>query len=59
LAAVAIAHALLPEDDTSAFDASLPPDCDVDARFLGSVNAPFDWQEAERRVAASQLSNEA
>ena len=59
VAAVAIAHALLPEDDTSAFDASLPPDCDVDARFLGSVGAPFDWQEAERRVAASQLSNEA
>jgi putative nucleotidyltransferase with HDIG domain len=59
LAAVAIAHALLPEDDTSAFDASLPPDFDVDARFLGSVSAPFDWQEAERRVAASQLSNEA
>jgi putative nucleotidyltransferase with HDIG domain len=59
LAAVAIAHALLPEHDTSAFDAPIPPDLDVDARFLGSVSAPFDWQEAERRVAESQISNEA
>jgi putative nucleotidyltransferase with HDIG domain len=58
LAAVAIAHALLPEDDTSAFDVSLLRDSSVDAQFLSSVNAPFDWQEAERRVAASQLSNE-
>lgn len=58
LAAVAIAHALLPGDDTSAFDATLPPDSGIDAKFLSSVNAPFDWQEAERRVAASQLSNE-
>ncbi len=59
VAAVAIAHALLPGHDTSAFDASIPPDLDVDAQFLGTVSAPFDWQEAERRVAESQISNEA
>jgi putative nucleotidyltransferase with HDIG domain len=59
LAAVVIAHALLPGDDTSAFDIPVPPDSAVDARFLSAVNAPFDWREAERRVALSQLSNEA
>lgn len=59
VAAVAIAHALLPGDDTSAFDTAIPPDLDVDAQFLGTVSAPFDWQEAERRVAESQVSNEA
>jgi HD-like signal output (HDOD) protein len=58
LAAVAVAHTLLPADDTSAFDLTLPPDSRVDAQFLASVNAPFDWQEAERRVAASQSSDE-
>jgi putative nucleotidyltransferase with HDIG domain len=59
VAAVAIAHALLPGHDTAAFDAAIPPDLDVDAQFLGAVSAPFDWQEAERRVAESQVSNEA
>jgi HD-like signal output (HDOD) protein len=59
LVAVAVAHALLPEHDASAFDAPLPPEPGVDAQFLGAANAPFDWQEAERRVAASQLPNEA
>jgi putative nucleotidyltransferase with HDIG domain len=59
VAAVAIAHAMLPEGDMSAFDASIPPDSPVDAEFLGAVNAPFDWQEAARRVAASQHSDEA
>lgn len=53
VAAVAVAHALLPEDDTAAFDAPLPPDLDVDAHFLETVNAPFDWQEAERRVESA------
>jgi len=56
VAAVAIAHALLPECDTSAFDAVIPPDSAVDAQFLTAVNAPFDWQEAESRVAESQQS---
>ncbi len=25
----------------------------VDAAYLAGLNAPFDWQEAERRVQAS------
>jgi putative nucleotidyltransferase with HDIG domain len=58
-AAVAIAHTLLPDGDMSAFDASISPDAPMDPGFLGAVNAPFDWQEAERRVAASQHSDEA
>jgi putative nucleotidyltransferase with HDIG domain len=59
LAALAVAHALLPADDTAAFDAPLPPDPKVDAAFLASVQAPFDWVEAGERVAASQISHEA
>jgi len=59
VAAVAIAHALLPECDASAFDAAIPADAAVDAQFLITVNAPFDWQEAESRVAESLHSNEA
>ena len=58
LAAVAVAHALLPEDDAAAFEAPLPPDFKVDAQYLTAVNSPFDWAEAESRVAASQISNE-
>ena len=58
LSALAVAHALLPDDDTSAFDGSLTPDPKVDARYFATLNAPFDWSEAQRRVAASQLSSE-
>lgn len=58
LAAVAVAHALLPEDDAAAFEAPVPPDSKVDAQYLTAVNSPFDWAEAESRVAASQISNE-
>jgi HD-like signal output (HDOD) protein len=50
LGALAIAHAIVPADDTAAFNAALAPDPKVDAQFLTSVNAPFDWTEAEQRV---------
>jgi putative nucleotidyltransferase with HDIG domain len=50
LGAVALAHALLPEDDTGAFNAPLVPDPKIDATFLTSLNVPFDWTEAEYRV---------
>jgi putative nucleotidyltransferase with HDIG domain len=50
LGALAVAHALLPCDDTEAFNAPLPPDPKVDARYLTSLNAPYDWTEAEYRV---------
>jgi putative nucleotidyltransferase with HDIG domain len=59
LAIVCTAHALLPADDTEAFNAPVAADPKVDAQFLASVNAPFDWAEAVRRVAASELPNEA
>ena len=50
LGALALAHALLPVDDTEAFNAPLVPDPKVDARFLASLNAPYDWTEAVYRV---------
>jgi len=50
LGAVTLAHALVPGDDTEAFNAPLVPDPKVDATFLSSLNAPFDWTEAEHRV---------
>ena len=59
LAALAVAHALVPEDDTAAFNAPLTPDPKVDAAFLAALQAPFDWLEAQQRVAASQISHEA
>ncbi|MGH8137185.1 MAG: HDOD domain-containing protein [Steroidobacteraceae bacterium] len=51
LAALAIAHSLVPEDDSSAFDLPAPPDSKVDESYLTCVKAPFDWTEAQRRVA--------
>jgi len=55
LGALAIAHALLPADDTDAFNVPLTADPKVDARFLASLNAPFDWTEAEQRVGEVNL----
>jgi HD-like signal output (HDOD) protein len=57
LAAVAVAHALTPGDST-AFKADLPADAGVDATYLASVEAPFDWTEAERRVTETLQSFE-
>jgi putative nucleotidyltransferase with HDIG domain len=51
VAAVATAHALVPGDDASTFDGAVPPDPRIDESYLKAVNAPFDWQEACRRVA--------
>ncbi len=58
LAALAVAHALLPSDDASVFDADLVPDSKVDGDYLASLDAPFDWDEATRRVALSLESTE-
>jgi HD-like signal output (HDOD) protein len=58
LAAVAVANALLPEDDASVFDCPVVADPKVDAGYLASLNAPFDWDEAARRVSASLHSPE-
>lgn len=58
LAAVAIGHALAPVDDSSVFGVMLPPDSHIDASYLASVNAPFDWDEATRRVTERTASEE-
>jgi HD-like signal output (HDOD) protein len=57
LAALAVAHSLTPGDST-AFKADLPADAGVDATYLASVEAPFDWTEAERRVTETLQSFE-
>jgi HD-like signal output (HDOD) protein/ActR/RegA family two-component response regulator len=58
LAALAIAQALVCADDASAFDLAVPPDSRVDESYLISVTAPFDWSEAQRRVAETTESEE-
>lgn len=58
LAALAVAHALVPTDDTEVFQGPPRPAPKVDPSYLASVKAPFDWAEATRRVEAS-LVNEA
>jgi HD-like signal output (HDOD) protein len=50
LAALSIAQSLVRPDDASAFDVAVPADSRVDESYLKSVNAPFDWREAQRRV---------
>jgi putative nucleotidyltransferase with HDIG domain len=51
LAALAIAQALLPADDTSAFGTGLVAAPRVDESYLSSFTAPFDWAEAVQRVS--------
>jgi HD-like signal output (HDOD) protein/ActR/RegA family two-component response regulator len=57
LGALAVSHALLqPESahalvDSAAADSGTP----VDAAYLAGLNAPFDWQEAQRRVHSSAV----
>jgi HD-like signal output (HDOD) protein len=58
LAAIVLAHSLVPTDDTTAFGVELPPDPTIDASYLLSVKAPFDWNEAARRVAETIDSGE-
>jgi HD-like signal output (HDOD) protein/ActR/RegA family two-component response regulator len=60
LAALAVAHALCGSADADVWDAqNLADDPGVDAEYLRSIAAPFDWPEAERRVLESLRSNEA
>ena len=58
LAALAVAQSLVPADDASAFDFTVPADSRVDESYLISVKAPFDWSEAQRRVADTIQSAE-
>ena len=58
LGALAVSHALLKSPSAHALlDGAAaghgPAPQGVDAAYLAGVNAPFDWQEAERRVQSS------
>jgi HD-like signal output (HDOD) protein len=48
--ALAVSHALLDPANAHAILPDAPPDKGVDAEYLAGLQAPFDWQEAERRV---------
>jgi HD-like signal output (HDOD) protein len=53
LGALTVSHALLDASGAHALIDSGNADPAVDARYLTSLNAPFDWDEAQRRVQAS------
>ena len=57
LAALAISQAIAQSDDASVFPPGVPPDPRVGASYLQSFNAPFDWNEAERRIAEATNTN--
>jgi len=59
LEAVAIAESLCGTDDAEIFHGRSVPVYGVGVEYLKSVNAPFDWPEATRRVEASCRSLEA
>jgi putative nucleotidyltransferase with HDIG domain len=58
LDALVVAHSLVPADDSSFFTTPILPDSPIDSRYLLAVNAPFDWNEAVRRVAATTHAEE-
>jgi HD-like signal output (HDOD) protein len=51
LAAIVIGHSLASTDDAAAFRRRVPADAKVDHHYLSAVGAPFDWDEATRRVS--------
>jgi putative nucleotidyltransferase with HDIG domain len=57
LSALVIGHSLAAADDAAAF-AAAPPDPKIDSQYLLTVKAPFDWEEAVRRVAETTGSEE-
>jgi HD-like signal output (HDOD) protein len=59
LAALALARALLPSEESDAFAGGLIPDVKVDASYLSSLHAPLDWPEAARRISQMLDSQEA
>lgn len=58
LAALVIAQSLVSSDDAGVFDMTVPAEERIDERYLLSVKAPFDWSEAQRRVAETRGSDE-
>jgi hypothetical protein len=53
LGALAVSHALLGPSVAHGLSPSGIAEPGVDAAYLASLNAPFDWDEAQRRVSAS------
>jgi HD-like signal output (HDOD) protein len=49
--ALAVSHALIDPANAYAIIPPSQPDPQVDASYLASLNAPFDWQGAQSRVA--------
>jgi putative nucleotidyltransferase with HDIG domain len=58
LSALVIANSLVAVKDNSAFSNAVSPDSPIDSSYLRAVNAPFDWDEAVRRVAATAENEE-
>jgi len=54
--ALAVSHALLDHTNDHAI-ATVPRESGVDAGYLASLDAPFDWQEAQRRVTDALWSD--
>jgi HD-like signal output (HDOD) protein len=52
LGALAVSHALLETEAAHGLIVSGNADPGVDARYLASLNAPFDWDDAQRRIRA-------
>jgi len=55
LGALAVSHALLDHKNAHALLGSGESDSGIDAAYLASLNAPFDWDEAQRRVHSSAV----
>ncbi|HEX3914760.1 MAG TPA: response regulator [Steroidobacteraceae bacterium] len=51
--ALAVSHAMLDSEHASAIMGPSVPDHSVNAEYLAAMNAPFDWQGAQSRVAAA------
>jgi HD-like signal output (HDOD) protein len=49
--ALAVSHALLDPPNAHAILPDAPQDQSIDSQYLAGLHAPFDWHEAERRVA--------
>jgi putative nucleotidyltransferase with HDIG domain len=58
LSALVIGHTLAVADDASAFGGSVPADPKIEPEYLNDAKAPFNWEEAVRRVAATTSSEE-
>ncbi len=58
LAALAVAHALAPTDDSAVFDGPPPPDPAVGPAYLESIRSPFSWEEARQRVSSRTTAAE-